>query len=166
MAQSDSEKFVSELSAFADMIAEKYDVIPVFIAMQYSKDSLISKRVIDGMKQRGIFIDKELCTHEILGIISHAKAVFALRLHMLIFGAVCKKAVFGIEYDPKVKSFSDMVGNRFSISPDELTDKKCEELLCEFMTDTDQIAAGISEQLPSLRKKAFDNALTATNIIS
>ncbi len=165
MAQSDSEKFVSELSAFADMIAEKYNVIPVFIAMQYSKDSLISKRVIDGMKHRGIFIDKELCTHEILGVISHSRAVFALRLHMLIFGAVCKKAVFGIEYDPKVGSFSDMVGNRFSISPDELTDKKCEELLCEFMTDTDRIAAGISEKLPSLCKKAFDNALTATKLI-
>lgn len=154
------------LAEFADTLQNSYGVLPVFVAMQYSKDRAATLDVLSKMKTRGVFVDRAADAQTILGIISKSECVVALRLHMLIFGVVSGKPVFGIEYDPKVKSFSSVVGNRYSITPKELSDGKYEAVLGDFMSNLENAKKNLESVLPELRKLARKNAELAKKLIT
>lgn len=158
--------FVDGFASMSDYIIEKHSLTPVFVAMQYKKDKNESIAVVEKMNGKGIFIDEELDAGVVLGLISLSKAVVAVRLHMLIFGTLFEKPVFGIAYDPKVSSFAKLTDNRFCVSPSELVNDSYKALFDEFVGSMDLFSASMREKLPDLKQKAFENAQIAVSIIN
>lgn len=160
------EKTMSEaLADFVDTLQNVYGLLPVFVAMQYSKDRDATLEVVSKMKTKAVFVDCAADAQTVLGILSKADCVIALRLHMLIFGVVSGKPVFGIEYDPKVKSFSAVVGNKYSITPEALSDGSYRTVLDGFMSNRENAKDNSEKILPELRRLARRNAEIAEKLV-
>ena len=158
-------EMTSALADFADKLQNVYGLLPVFVAMQYDKDRETTLEVISKMKTKGVFIDSALDAETVLGIIAESDCVIALRLHMLIFGVASGKAVLGIEYDPKVKSLSAMIGNKYSITAEEFSAGKYKSLLEEFMNNKSNPESNAKKELPELLRKARRNAEIAASLL-
>lgn len=159
-----SDKVLEGIARMADYISQKHGLLPVFVPMQYTKDKEVSEKIISLMKQKGVFIDKALEIEKMLGLIARSEAVVAVRLHMLVFGALAKVPSIGIEYDPKVSSFQEYIGQPYCIKPCDIENDSYEAIIDKFMADRDKAAEKLNETVPSMKEKALENAKIAVNL--
>ncbi|WIF95313.1 polysaccharide pyruvyl transferase CsaB [Caminicella sporogenes] len=114
-----SNDFIKVMANFSDYIVERgYTVL--FVPMQIEKDTEISKKIIKKMKNNAYIIQREYTPQEILGIIGVSYILIGMRLHSLIFASIQNIPMMGIEYDPKIKSFLNMINQKNLGTPDEL----------------------------------------------
>ncbi len=163
---SDKYNIREDMAKTADYIAKKYSCIPVFVPMQGIRDTAVSKDVISKMGQNAVFVENTLKADELLGLLSKSRAIIAVRLHMLIFGALEKIPVLGIEYDPKIKSFQNYIGQLYTLTPQQLKDGSYKETVDSFLNNADTIQKELEKRLPQLKQKAFENAQTAIKLIN
>lgn len=98
-----------------DVISKTIDYISdkglnvVLIPMKYPDDLEISLEIKDMCKSNPYVIENYYTPEEVLGIIGEFSLLVGIRLHSLIFSAIKGVPVVGIEYDPKIKGFLDLV---------------------------------------------------------
>lgn len=152
------------IAQMADYISEKYGLVPVFVPMQYTKDKEISEKIISLMKNKGVFVDKSLEIEKLLGLIGASEAVVAVRLHMLVFGALTGVASIGVEYDPKVSSFQEYIGQPYCIKPEEVENGAYKATVDRFMAEKEAAKISIEKKLAAMKEKAFENAKIAVKL--
>lgn len=101
--------FEDKIAALCDYIAEKHGADILFIPMQRGPDTKISERVISNMKNRAYILRGSYSSDEILGIIGLLDVCLSMRLHSLVFAGARNVPMLGFVYDPKVKSFLEML---------------------------------------------------------
>lgn len=102
------EDFIETMAKFADYIYERGSNV-VFVPMQATKDENTSNEIMKRMNNDCFILKGQYTPQEILGIIGTLDILVAMRLHALIFAAIKKVPMIGLEYDPKVDSFLKMV---------------------------------------------------------
>jgi polysaccharide pyruvyl transferase CsaB len=163
--KADTLAFAEHFAHMADYIAEKYSLIPVFVPMQRSKDKKISELIISKMANKAYFIDGDTDVSTIMGIISRCEVIIAVRLHMLLFGASLGVPVFGINYDPKVKSNILGLGLGKCIEPEEILNGSYRQAIDEFMSNRDELRKSALEKAVIHRDKAKQNADIARTLM-
>jgi len=159
------EDFAKNFAEMMDYISEKTGCTPVFVPMQYEKDKRISQKIIENMKHRAVFVDLKTTIAETMGIISNAESVVAVRLHMLIFGAVAGKPVLGVNYDPKVKSFMHSMQLDCCLDPTEISDGNFHGKVDKFLEDSEEIKLKITEISKVFKEKSKQNAIIAKKLM-
>ena len=159
------EEFIKSFAAMADYIVEKYNVTPVFIPMQYERDLAASIAAASFMKSEGKVLKNKLTPEQLIVAIRGAKAVFAVRLHTIIFAAASGVPALGIEYDPKVGSFQKYIGQPYCIDPKKLENGDYKDTVDQFMSNLDTCKDALEKALPEMRQKAKENAKIATDLI-
>lgn len=150
------ESFIEQMAQFADYIADK-GINIVFIPMQFEKDKEISEKIIEKMKRDAYILKNEYKPQEMLGIIGSLKVLVGMRLHALIFAAIEGIPMIGLEYDPKISSFLDMVGQK-NIGKVEKLDvlKLCVEFDC-LWDDIENKAEKLKNTVMKLKEKVNIN---------
>lgn len=105
----DEDTFAKLFAKEVDAISEKTGAIPLYIVMQSTRDSEISKKVNDLAKIKGHILP-ELTASEMLGVLKRTSLVIAMRLHLLIYGASIGKPLLGVSYDKKVDAMLSYLG--------------------------------------------------------
>lgn len=90
-----------------DLIDKGYEI--VFIPMQYPDDIDISREIAYIMDRRPKIVEGNYTPKEVVGIISKLYLLVGMRLHSLIFAAIANVPMVGLEYDPKISSFLQLV---------------------------------------------------------
>ncbi len=159
-------EFAGHFARMADYIAEKYSLIPVFVPMQRSKDKKISELIISMMAKKAYFIDEDTDVSKVMGIISRSEVIIAVRLHMLLFGASMGVPVFGINYDPKVKSNILGLGLGKCIEPEEIINGSYRQSIDDFMSKREHLRKSALEKAVIHREKAKLNADIAATLMA
>ena len=122
------ERYISEISNFAQhLLKEGYQVL--FLPMQFPIDVEISREVAESLNGEVYILEKEYTPKEMIKIISEMHIVVAMRLHALIFSTIAKVPAIAIEYDPKIKSFSE---ESEIINSGSIESIKCDDLITAF----------------------------------
>ena len=156
--RTDTVDFARKFAKMADYIAREYSLVPVFVPMQQSKDKKISRLIISMMTEKAYLIEEDIDVSATLGIIKRSEVIVAVRLHMLLFGALLGVPVFGINYDPKVKSNIMGLGLGECIEPNEIIEGTYKETLDSFMSKREYYRSAASQKIPEHIKKAKSNA--------
>ncbi len=90
-----------------NLINKNYEL--VFIPMQYPEDFHISMEIANLMNKKPKIIKGKYEPKEVIGIISGLDLLIGMRLHSLIFAAIGAVPMVGLEYDPKILSFLNLV---------------------------------------------------------
>lgn len=161
----DAGTFAPSFAQITEEICKKYDLTPVFVPMQYSKDKKLSMDIVSHINGRAVFVDKDLDVETIMGIVARSEAVFAVRLHMLLFGAVMGVPVLGVNYDPKVKSNIKELGIGECLEIDELTTEEGLRKADKFFGDIESIKEKMPPKIEERRKLAIQNANAASELM-
>lgn len=155
----------AHFAALAGYIAKTYGLTPVFVPMQYEKDIALCRAVQANLKCRSVLLNTTLSTDDILGVLSHAQAAVAVRLHLLIFGTLLGLPVMGIDYDPKVRSFQSYIGQPYCLTPEQIAADNWCDIVDEFFQNRTKIAEKIQSLLPELQQKSRQSAVLAAELI-
>lgn len=160
-----SENFPEMLAEIIDYTAEKYQMTPVFLPMQLSSDSDISKKIISEMKQKPVFIDRAMPTNEVLAVVNKAHMCIGMRLHTLIYAASQGVPIIGLVYDPKINGFMDYIRQDMYIDAAKAEADVLRKMIDKCMADYDNIKEKIDERVKFLREKANENSSYAVELL-
>lgn len=158
-------KFERKIAEFADYVSAKYSLKAVFVPMQPTFDTEISKRAISLMKHKGILADKLTNAEQIIGIISGAKFIAGMRLHTLIYAASRSVPSIGLIYDPKIPSVMSYMGQDMTVSVRALDTDKLKRFADKIMSERSALCASLTESSEKLRNLAYENTDMAIGLI-
>ena len=157
--------FCAAVAQAADYAKDRYNLNCVFIQMQPARDGKITTACAAAMKNGSCIIDECLPPAQMLGIVSGAELVLAMRLHTLIYAAKCKTPVIGISYDPKVDSIMEYMGQDFRIPADGLNPLTLCRYIDDIMQNRSEITAELAKVSDGAASLAMENARLALSLI-
>ena len=152
-------EFFDKFAAAVNNICREHDLTPVYIVMRPEEDRAVSQKLADKNAQAYV-TDAGGDINKILSVIKSAEAVISMRLHTLIFAGAFNVPMLGVCYDPKVRSFLDLIyGNdSYSVELDKFNQDIITEKFKRLMSGYEEISRKISVSAQNLRERAEQNA--------
>lgn len=140
---------LSKIAQFLDFISETTGKTCLFTPFYPGFDRLFSKSLQKNMKTKSVVIETFCPPEEMLTILKRCAFGVGMRLHFLIFLAILNKPMLPYLYDPKVKTFSEMLSLPFSLNQA----KTLEEMKTIFTSFADTLTqeTNFSEIVESLK---------------
>jgi polysaccharide pyruvyl transferase CsaB len=157
--------FATAMARVCDNISEKYGLYPVFMPFQKTKDNKITEEIRKKMKVESGLFDTECCISELLKFISGAEVLIGMRLHSLIYAAICRVPLMGLVYDPKVKGFMEYIGLESYADADNTDAAGLEKICVDCLDNSDKIKNRLEENYKIMRDKAEENAALAVRLL-
>lgn len=160
------EKYENVIAGLADHMAENYDLLPVFIPMQYPDDIPILENVAAKMKKKCYLIREKLNVYDTYNIISKMELMVGMRLHALVFSAGAGVPIVGLVYDPKIEGFLEYINQASAGDVRTLEFEKLKALTEDTWNNREQISKKLEIDIAVLREKALENARIAVDLIT
>lgn len=149
--------FAESLAAAFDLIYNRYGVVPMLLPMQYKEDGKLSRKIAGLMQTPAVTVERMLDIDSILNLISGAKMTLGMRLHALIYSAVCKVPFAGLIYDGKVKSFTEDMSATSVLDVTEITADRVVAMIEEVLPVADEQIEALSQRTDAFRLRAHEN---------
>ncbi len=159
-----SEAAEEKIAKAIDEAVEKYDFYPVFIPMQETKDTSISKSIISKMSQKATLLSGISTVSDMLGVVSNMYMCVGMRLHLLTYAATSSIPVIGIVCDPKISGFMDVIGQKSYCTIDETMNGELNSLIDTCVNDYDTIKLSLQDGYATFKEKAVLNAKIAMEL--
>jgi polysaccharide pyruvyl transferase CsaB len=155
------------LAHAADFVADRFDADLLFIPME-RHDVGHAHRVIAemGLPERARVLTGSYGPREMLGIAGRLDMAIGMRLHFLIFAALCGVPILGLPYAPKVSSFLHQLG---LTAPDQIQPEHAGTLLAAIDRTwdlRDDASRLIRERLPALQLDARRTAPIISELVT
>jgi polysaccharide pyruvyl transferase CsaB len=142
------------LAKTVDWLVNTYKYVPVFIPFHKEKDQSVARIIAKYMSEKLEIHDPLENPVEMLAYISKLELMIGMRLHSLIFAAICNVPMLGLSYDPKVESF--MKQTRYPcLNAEDLLDLKDLKNSVEYILEKNN---EIKDDLNKKKKALFDKA--------
>ncbi|SHI69661.1 polysaccharide pyruvyl transferase CsaB [Geosporobacter subterraneus DSM 17957] len=159
-----ADSIVKVLASVSDYIIDR-NMNVVFLPMQFTKDIAMSQQICDRMKNKAYVLQQEVNPKEMIGVIGKMDFLIGMRLHALIFAARMGVPMIGIEYDPKIKGFLDVVRQTNIGKVEELdTIKLCSEF-DRLWNERQKDQQMLQKTAEYLKKKAAINGEIAVRLL-
>jgi polysaccharide pyruvyl transferase CsaB len=160
------EKYEQVIADTADYVYEKYNLLPLFVPMEYPLDLTVIKRIVSKMKNKGYILQKSHSVSEIFTVIKKMDIMISMRLHALIFAANLNVPLLGISYQPKVDGFLDYISQPCAGNIKNISIEKTKEEIDRILMNSDSIKKELAVTMAELIKKANENPEIAIKLIT
>ncbi len=143
----------------AKYVKQKYNLSPVFFALEPERDVAPSKAVSQSLDGEVPIITAPQSETYIIGMMKKMQVVVSMRLHTLIFASSVGAPLVGVSYDPKVTGFMHYIGQKHCVYFDDVTT----ENLCALIDSALSQAEPYSVE--HLRELAQENAQVARDLL-
>ncbi len=150
------EGYFENLAKALDLIAQKYKVRVVFVAMQPKRDEPVSWDVSDMMETDATVLSGDFTPQELMGVIGRAQAVLSMRLHALIFAARTATPALGFVYDPKVASYLALL-HQPSAGSGDMDSGAVANAVGVILDHREELSARLEETCRDLTRAAAEN---------
>lgn len=159
------ENYERVLAEAADYVYNNYNLIPVFIPMEYNADISTITNIVEKMNTSEILVTKNQTVAETFGIIQRLDVMIAMRLHALIFAASVNVPLIGISYQPKVEGFLDYINQPFVGHVKNITFENLRSRVDEILLNIEAAKIELAKNVDCLKYKAEENANLAYELI-
>ncbi len=159
-------KYEQVIAETADYVYNNYNLIPVFIPMEYQVDIPTIQNIVAKMRTHGYVISHNHSVSETFAIIRKMDLMIAMRLHALIFAAYMNVPIIGISYQPKVEGFLEYINQQPVGHVKEITFKEMRRKVDELLLNKDDVKKELGKSVEALVTKAEENSRLAIELIS
>jgi len=156
ISEENEELLHNALAKAIDWADKTYNLSPVFVLFQCPEDMEESSKVINSMLAKSNIVYKICQPDEMISIISNLDLLIGMRLHSLIFAAMCEVPMLGISYDPKVESFMKEIEQPYLNIDSAVDFKRIRDPLAWIIENKDKI----KKSLKAKRKEFIKHAKT------
>jgi len=156
----------SELAPrMAEAIGEGCDRVglrPVLVPMQPTRDTAFAERIAQHMPCETHVVAPHMSACELLALTATCDQVIAMRLHALIFAAICGIPPTAISYDAKVDALMEQLGLELATSTERFDPDALAQAICDTWAARTDISTGLRRRAQRLRdasKRNIDLAL-------
>jgi polysaccharide pyruvyl transferase CsaB len=132
-------------------------VRPILVAMQSTQDLAFARRVASAMPRRGEVVASAMSARQLLALIAGCDLVVGMRLHALIYAAICSAPPVAISYDPKVDGLMAQLGLPVATALRPLDAGALAEGMSAAWRSRDSISCRMAERVGHLRTAAVRN---------
>ena len=158
--------FESDMAKLCDYAAEKHNIHPLFVPMQYPDDMDIAQRIMGLMKTKAYIINRELSVAEMFSVLSEATLLLGMRLHSLIYATTLEIPAMALVYDPKVSAFMESLNQPDYVNVEKFDLSEAKEFLDKMIYEEQNRKQILHETNATLKKKAEENAMYAINLLN
>jgi len=159
-------KYEQSIAEIADYVYLKYNLMPVFIPMEYHADIVTIQNIASKMKTDGYIISDNHSVSETFAIIRKMDIMIAMRLHALIFAAYMNVPILGISYQPKVEGFLEYVNQPSVGNVKDITFDNMRPKVDLILQNRETIKAELAKSVEALVNKAEENSRLAVELIN
>ncbi|MBE6701619.1 MAG: polysaccharide pyruvyl transferase CsaB [Ruminococcaceae bacterium] len=152
-----------KIAKYCQEVTKKYSIYPVFITMQDAKDLTLINKVVKLLDYKAEIIT-QITAKELLCVMKRMTFSVGMRLHFLIFSAICNVPVIGLSYDPKVNSLIDYIGFDNPIDSKDLDLPSLLSVTDELLNKKDELSKHLMNVNKDMREKAFSDANKAVEL--
>ncbi len=150
----DEDRLSEETAKACAAIAERDGIRPVLIPMQPQNDEEICKRTVERINallgREFACIAEPDTAPELVGILSGARFVVGMRLHMLIFSGCARVPVIGLSYDPKIDSIMKRLEQPYILSVRTLVAEEIVRCAEDVLAHREEITATVSRHVTEM----------------
>ena len=139
---------------------------PVFIPMHSPLDVEFAEAVASRLPVPAEVVRSRLTARETLALFGGLDLVVAMRMHAILFGAICRRPLVAISYDPKVAGMMGELGLPIAASTDSLDPQALAEAIIHAWQDREQIRGALSARVEPLAAAARQNVELALSLLS
>jgi len=110
-------------------------------------------------------VSTEMSARQLLALVSKCDLVIAMRLHALIFAAICGVSAVGVSYDPKVDALMEQLGLQSAASTAEFNPQALAQAIHEAWRGREEIAPALCRRAEELRQAARRNIELALGLL-
>ena len=158
-----SKDFCKILAQAFDYISSKYNCYPVFIPFQKQKDMKNTEEV-RALMQKPSSVLKEENIDVVLDVMSKSRLCVGMRLHSLIYSAICEVPLIGLVYDPKITGFMEYIGQNNFLDAEKLSYEELIALIDNCFLNSASIKNDLLLNHRILSEKANKNAKIAMEL--
>jgi polysaccharide pyruvyl transferase CsaB len=155
-----SNKYITDIAKLCDKLIAEKEVNVLFIPMQKTKrinDMLTSQEVIKNMSNKAYVLENTYNYEEISSIIRKMELIISMRLHSIIYALISGVPVYGLAYQPKVKSYLNEANLPVENNLDNIDVEKAFNESVKLMENKDEISHSFEHKIIELNKKAKMN---------
>ncbi|UCC69250.1 MAG: polysaccharide pyruvyl transferase CsaB [Armatimonadota bacterium] len=138
---------------------------PVLVAMQPARDSAFAERVAEGMSCEADVVAPGMSARELLALTAGCDLVIAMRLHALIFAAICGIPPVAISYDAKVDALMEQLGGEPATSTNRFDADALARAVCDAWEARMEVSADLHARARGLREAAQENVDLALGLL-
>lgn len=160
------EDYKAVLAKAADHLAGRSGARIILVPMQHPEDERVCDEIRRLMREPATVLQGRHGVEDLMGSVFPALGlVIGMRLHALIFAALCGTPMVGLSYDPKIDAFLESLGQRPVGSTDALNLSEVTRRLDEAWERRAEIRREMAARLRPLRERADRNAALAAEAI-
>lgn len=155
-----SSKYINDIAKLCDRLIAEKDVNILFVPMQKTKrinDMITSQEVIKNMSNKAYVLEDTYNYEEISSIIRKMEIIISMRLHSIIYALISGVPVYGLAYQPKVKSYLNEVNLPVENDLDNLDVEKAFNESIRLIENKEEISKSIESKIVDLNNKAKMN---------
>lgn len=157
--------FIHKMAELLDYAHDELGMDILFIIMQSPNDTKISQEVQAFMKAPSFMAGDKMSPQEIMAITGCMSLVISMRLHTIVFAAKEKIPVLGIECDPKISYYQDILGMPSLGRPQAIDLVHAREMLRNMTKNYDSYRETISHSAAEMEKAAAENEVYLKKVI-
>lgn len=159
-------QIVEKTVEYCTEIISRYNIFPLLVAMQTSKDLSICNSIKTKLACNTPVI-ADITAKELISILEKVEFSVGMRLHFLMFSALAGAPVIALSYDPKVNSLIDYMGLDKKMSASDINVKELIDLTDIIIKNHDELSREITSQainMKTLAKEDTKNILSMLDI--
>lgn len=146
---------LGEIARFCDRAAQTHTVL--FIVMQTPDDGAVTERIREQMTRPSYVFACPGEPETMMGVIGACDLVFSMRLHTVIFAAKQRIPVMGLVYDPKVRSYLELLEMPACGTTEDFSAGQAEAVFAELSAHRAAYAARLEPIAARLEQAAREN---------
>ena len=147
-----------------DSIATEFNMYPVFMPMQESKDIGISRSIASKLNVKYSVISGIKSVEDMMDVVSVMHLCIGMRLHMLTYSAINHVPLIGIVCDPKIEGFMNLIDQNYYLKMSSMTEQDLIAVAKECIKNYDVVKSQLSVVCDKYREQAELNGKIAIDI--
>ena len=158
-------RIVEKTVEYCKEIVKKYNIYPLLVAMQTTKDLSICNSIKSKLGYNTPVIS-DITAKELISILEKVEFSVGMRLHFLMFSAIAGVPVIALSYDPKVNSLIDYMGLEKTMTASDINVEKLLSLTDVIIAKREELSETLAVKASNMKELAMNDTQSILSVFN